>query len=59
MAKQDDAITCEHAESEPHDLVDEAGQSFFHGSLVPVWLDDLVEAIAGCMEADEPTGSLD
>jgi len=36
----------------------EAGRQYFHGPLVPDWLDDLVEAIAGCIEADDPMGPL-
>lgn len=36
----------------------EAGRQYFHGPLVPDWLDELVEAVAGCIEADDPLGPL-
>ena len=41
----------------------EAGRLFFHeprrpGSEVPAWLDELVEAVAGCLSADGPMGPL-
>ena len=38
--------------------IDETGRQYFHGPLVPDWLEDLVEAVAGCMEVDEPMGPL-
>jgi hypothetical protein len=41
----------------------EAGRLYFHGSRrpdseVPAWLDELVEAVAGCLTADSPMGPL-
>ena len=36
----------------------EAGRQYFHGPPVPDWLEDLVEAVAGCIEVDDPMGPL-
>jgi hypothetical protein len=45
-------------DQEQFQQIDEAGRQFFHGPLAPDWLEDLIEAVAGCMEVDEPMGSL-
>ncbi len=49
---------------EQFDRLSEAGRRFFHGGLPeedseePAWLDDLLEAVAHCVEPDSPMGPL-
>jgi hypothetical protein len=45
-------------DQEQFQQIDEVGRQYFHGALVPDWLEDLIEAVAGCMEVDDPMGSL-
>ncbi len=47
------------ADREEFDKRGEAGRQYFHGPEdAEAWLDELVEAVAGCMEAGSPMGPL-
>ncbi len=47
------------ADREEFDKRSEAGREYFHGPEdAEAWLDELVEAVAGCMEAGSPMGPL-